>query len=90
MSEVTDNTKTLANALARIEQLEARNAALLKVLRARESVGHITVDTERGYQFVGGDLIDDLMDGRHSVYLLNTDELDAAGFLITPEVKIES
>jgi hypothetical protein len=75
-------------ALAKIQQIEAQNAVLLKVLRARESVGHITVDTERGYQFVGGDLIDDLMDGRHPVYLLNTDELDAAGILITPEVKL--
>ena len=78
----------LDTALARVQQLEVQNAALLKAIRARESVGHITVDTELGYKFVGGDLIDDLMDGRHPVYLLNTDELDAAGILITPEVKL--
>lgn len=81
MSEVTDNTKTLANALARIETLEAENKHLLKVIKERRvacyvnEIGHITKSPYGSTKW-------------QPVYYIS-DELDAAGFLITPEVKIE-
>ena len=74
MNEVTDNTKTLANALARIETLEAEKATLetekahlLKVIKARELSGY---------------------DHQNRPVYYISDEYDAAGILITPEVKL--
>lgn len=65
---VTDNTKTLAEALARIETLETEKAHLLKVIKERKLSGY---------------------DHQNKPVYYISDEYDAAGFLITPEVKIE-
>ena len=81
MSEVTDKIKTLEDALARIETLEAENAHLLKVIKERRLAGYancIGGFTKHPYGFTTW----------QPVYYIS-DEYDAAGFLITPEVKIE-
>ncbi len=81
MNELTDNTKTLDNAMARIEALEAENRHLLKVIRDRKIAGHIN---DLGYFAKAPHLFRQWT----PVYYIS-DEYDAAGFLITPEVKIE-
>jgi len=73
---------TFQDALARIETLEAEKAHLLKVIKERKiacyvnDIGHITKNPYGCTKW-------------QPVYYIS-DEFDAAGFLITPEVKIES
>jgi len=57
--------------IAENEQLKRSNGELVQQLTARtpESIGYIQVDTEHGYIFIAGEGVDDLMDGRHAVYL---------------------
>lgn len=86
MSEVTDSIKTLDEALAIIETLEAQKAHLLKVIKERKLAGY-TLDLPNG-----GLLITKIFpytSGYKPVYYIS-DEYDAAGILITPEVRIET
>ena len=87
MTEVTDNTKTLANALARIETLEAEKAHLLKVIKDRKVIawarkdicGNDDIELAAGVKLAVGEF--------RPLYFIS-DEYDAAGILITPEVKL--
>ena len=87
MSEATDNTKTLANALARIEALEAEKAHLLKVIKGRKVAGSVRTDWAGNVEFYARKE-SELSETLKPVYYIS-DEYDAAGILITPEVKIE-
>lgn len=88
MSIVTDNTKTLVNALARIEALESENAHLLKVIKERKVIawarkdicGNDDIELAAGVKLSVGEF--------KPLYFISV-EYDAAGILITPEVKIE-
>ena len=84
MSIVTGNTKTktLSNALARIETLEAENRHLIRILKERNIAGYINPKKQFFEQPKIG------MFDLSPVYYIS-DEYDAAGILITPEVKIE-
>lgn len=74
LHEIKRNMKTKLGGVSKvlIEKIVDRAIAAeskIEKLDAQEHIGEIVVDTERGYQFVGGDLIDDLIDGRHKVYI---------------------
>ena len=85
MSEVTDNAKTLANALARIETLEAQKAHLLKVIKERKLAGYVS-------EIGGGDEVffkrQKFMNVKCKPVYYISDEYEAAGILIAPEVKL--
>jgi len=87
MSIVTDNTKTLENALARIATIEAEKAHLLKVIKERKLAGYVGDIGEGRIAFTLKPFLHP--ENCKPVYYIS-DEYDSAGFLITPEVKIES
>ncbi len=86
MSIVTDNTKTLENALARIETLESEKAHLLKVIKERKLAGY-AYEGSHGICIYAQSTVKPGSLYR-PVYYISV-EYDAAGILITPEVKIE-
>ena len=83
---VTDNTKTLAEALARIETLETEKAHLLKVIKERKIAGYL-YHIGNGRPIFKSSMITGYEGKFNPVYYIS-DEYDAAGFLITPEVKL--
>lgn len=74
-------------ALARIETLEAEKAHLLKVIKERKIAGWAVTDM-RGNTIINILKPENTNKIYQPVYYIS-DEYDAAGFLITPEVKIE-
>lgn len=84
---VTDNTKTLTEALARIETLEDEKAHLLKVIKERKLAGYV-YEAARGVRIYSQSLVKPSALYKPVYYI--SDEFDAAGILITPEVKIET
>ena len=85
---VTGKTKpkTLPYALARIEHLEAEKAHLLKVIKERKMAGYVGDIGEGRIVFTTTPFLHP--ENCKPVYYIS-DEYDAAGILITPEVKIE-
>ena len=73
-------------ALAKIATLEVEKAHLLKVIKERKLAGYV-YEAARGVRVFSQSVL-----RPHSMYkpvYYISDEYDAAGFLITPEVKIE-
>lgn len=86
MSEITtDNTKTLANALARIETLESENAHLLRVIKERKLAGYVGNIGEGRIAFTLTPFLNP--ENCSPVYYIS-DTYDDAGILIRPEVKM--
>lgn len=88
MIEVTDNIKTLDEALERIETLETQKAHLLNVIKERKLAGYVYSLANQKLIFTEK-LEHNFFGGFKPVYYIS-DEYDATGILITPEVKIES
>lgn len=58
-------------------------------MSTQEPIGHIQVDTDHGYQFIAGDGVDDLMDGKHAVYLQAERQVPCSHFCEAKAFEIE-